>query len=317
MFFKNYQYFLAIVEYGGLTRAAEALYISQPSLSKYLSRLEANLGVELFDHSASPLKLTYAGQRYYDYVKRLQLMEQRLTRELEDIRADESGEIHLGIAQWRGAILLPRLLPRFHKVYPRVDVTITEGRASQVEAALTQGKLDFCLMNLPSHYPNLTKQEILWNEKVLLVGNRAHPEVQRALEELPVGEDGYQRIDIAFLENEDFITLKPGQNMTVASEHLFGMYNLRPRSQWATENMYTAISMVSSTLAFTMMPEAGAQFGTLPENVAYFSIHHSHELFPFAAVYRKDTTPNKWIRTLIDLTQEVHREADEARRNIM
>ena len=86
MFFKNYQYFLAIVEYGGLTRAAEALYISQPSLSKYLSRLEANLGVELFDHSASPLKLTYAGERYYDYVKRLQLMEQRLTREFEDIR---------------------------------------------------------------------------------------------------------------------------------------------------------------------------------------------------------------------------------------
>ena len=153
MFFKNYQYFLAIVEYGGLTRAAEALYISQPSLSKYLSRLEANLGVELFDHSASPLKLTYAGERYYDYVKRLQLMEQRLTREFEDIRADDSGEIRLGIAQWRGAILLPRLLPRFHKVYPRVDVSITEGRASQVETALTQGKLDFCLMNLPSHYP--------------------------------------------------------------------------------------------------------------------------------------------------------------------
>lgn len=317
MFFKNYQYFLAIVEYGGLTRAAEALYISQPSLSKYLSRLEANLGVELFDHSASPLKLTYAGERYYDYVKRLQLMEQRLTREFEDIRADDSGEIRLGVAQWRGAILLPRLLPRFHKVYPRVDVSITEGRASQVETALTQGKLDFCLMNLPSHYPNLTKQEILWNEKVLLVGNRAHPEVQRALQELPVGEDGYRRIDIAFLENEDFITLKPGQNMTVASEHLFGMYNLRPRSQWATENMYTAISMVSSTMAFTMMPEAGAQFGILPENVAYFSIHHGHELFPFAAVYRKDTTPNKWIRTLINLTREVHREADAARKKIM
>lgn len=317
MFFKNYQYFLAIVEYGGLTRAAEALYISQPSLSKYLSRLESNLGIELFDHGASPLKLTYAGQRYYEYIKRLQLMEQRLIREFEDIRADDSGEIRLGIAQWRGAIMLPLLLPRFHQVYPRVDVTITEGRASHVETALTQGKLDICLMNLPSHFPNLTRQEILWNEKVLLVGNRAHPEVQRALRELPVGEDGYRRIDIAFLEKEDFITLKPGQNMTVASEHLFSAYNLRPRSQWATENMYTAINMVSTSMAFTMMPEAGAQFGFLPENVACFSIHHGHELFPFAAVYRRDTTPNRWIRTLIELTSDVRREAEQARRNVM
>lgn len=313
MFFKNYQYFLAIVEYGGLTRAAEALYISQPSLSKYLSRLESSLGIELFDHRSSPLTLTYAGQRYYDYVRRLQLMEQRLTREFEDIRADESGEIRLGIAQWRGAVLLPRLLPRFRKVYPRVDVSVIEGRATHVETSLIQGKLDFCLMNLPSHYPNQTKQEILWNEKVLLVGNRAHPEVQRALRELPVGPDGYRCIDLAFLENEDFITLKPGQNMTVASEHLFGSYNIRPRSQWATENMATALNMVSSTMSFTMMPEAGAQFRYLPDNVEYFSIRHGEELFPFAAVYLKNANPNKWIRTMINLARELHEEYDRAR----
>ena len=56
MVLHNYEYFVAIVDEGSLTKAAEHLYVSQPSLSQYLKRLEANLGVELFDRSASPLR---------------------------------------------------------------------------------------------------------------------------------------------------------------------------------------------------------------------------------------------------------------------
>ena len=73
MVFKNYEYFIAIVESGSLTKAAEKLYVSQPSLSQYVKRLESSLGVELFDRTASPLRLTYTGERYYEYVKQVQI----------------------------------------------------------------------------------------------------------------------------------------------------------------------------------------------------------------------------------------------------
>ena len=63
MMFRNYEFFVAIAEAGSLTRAAEILYVSQPSLSQYLRRLESELGVELFNHRTSPLKLTYTGER--------------------------------------------------------------------------------------------------------------------------------------------------------------------------------------------------------------------------------------------------------------
>lgn len=77
MVFRNYEYFAAIVEAGSLTRAAEQLYISQPSLSQYVKRLEANLGVELFDRSTSPLRLTYTGERYYQYVLQLMKLDEK------------------------------------------------------------------------------------------------------------------------------------------------------------------------------------------------------------------------------------------------
>lgn len=103
MVFRNYEYFAAIVEAGSLTRAAEQLYISQPSLSQYVKRLEANLGVELFDRSTSPLRLTYTGERYYQYVLQLMKLDENVRREFQDIKNQTSGRLRLGVALWRGA----------------------------------------------------------------------------------------------------------------------------------------------------------------------------------------------------------------------
>lgn len=98
MVFRNYEYFAAIVEAGSLTRAAEQLYISQPSLSQYVKRLEANLGVELFDRSTSPLRLTYTGERYYQYVLQLMKLDENVRREFQDIKNQTSGRLRLGVA---------------------------------------------------------------------------------------------------------------------------------------------------------------------------------------------------------------------------
>lgn len=306
MYFKNYQYFLAIVENGGLTKGAQALYLSQPSLSKYLNKLEQQLGTQLFDHSASPLKLTYAGQRYYEYIKRLQSLERQFEAELEDIQEDVAGTVRIGIAPWRGSILLPSLLPAFQVAHPHIQIQITEGRSQQIETSLIQGKLDLCLMNLPSRYPGQTVQKVLWNERLLLVGNREHPVVRQAVQDLAVGEDGYRRIDLRFLENEQFITMKTGQNVAVATDRLFHALELTPKNIWATENMTTAINMVSAGMGFTMMPEAGVRFSMLPGNLEFFAVAHEDPIFPFAAVYRKDYTPGKAVHSLLELAKGIY-----------
>ena len=65
MNYSKLDYFITIAETGNLTKAAEILYVSQPSLSQYLKRLKNSLGAELFDRNSSPLRLTYAGEKYY------------------------------------------------------------------------------------------------------------------------------------------------------------------------------------------------------------------------------------------------------------
>lgn len=306
MFFKSYNNFITIVECGSITRAAEILFLTQLSLSKYLKRLEQNLGVELFDHHASPLKLTYAGKRYYEYIKRIQAMDRQFSEELSGLRNNEVGEIRVGIAQWRGAIMLPTLIPAFHKHHPKWDIVLKGGRAVQVETALVQGEVDICLMNFPSHFPSQTIQETLWSEKCILVGNKQHPLVKKAISSIPIQKDGYRHVDITFLENEHFISLQPGQNMTVATDRLLAQQNIRPRKIWQTENMSTALNMVSNTMSFTIMPEMGAKTQFVPDNVEFFAIEHSEELLLFGVVYRKNFVLNKQIHTLINLTKSIY-----------
>lgn len=73
----NNEYFLTIIEEGSLSKAAQKLYLSQPSLSQYVKRMEKRLGVELFDHNSSPLKLTYSGERYYEFLLEEQKMRKK------------------------------------------------------------------------------------------------------------------------------------------------------------------------------------------------------------------------------------------------
>ena len=90
---RNPEYFIAIVESGSLTKAAKKLYLSQPYLSQYLKQLEQSLGVELFDHSVSPLTPTYAGQLFYRYLLRQIHQEENFRQLITDLKNEDAGRI--------------------------------------------------------------------------------------------------------------------------------------------------------------------------------------------------------------------------------
>ena len=128
----------------------------------------------------------------------------------------------------------------------------------------------------------------------------------KATTQPPLKATGYRSIDLRFLENEHFITMKPGQNVAVATEKLFDSLALTPKSTWATENMTTAISMVSAGMGFTLMPEAGVRISSLPDNLVFFTVEHEQQYFPFAAVYRKDQPLSKPATRLLELAAEIY-----------
>lgn len=303
MVFRNYEYFVAIVEAGSLTKAAEKLFVSQPSLSQYLKRLEANLGVELFDRSTSPLRLTYTGERYYQYVLQLMKLDENVRREFQDIKNQTSGRLRLGVAFWRGACLLPDVFPYFHQQYPNIHIELTEGRSVQLQTALMNDKIDIAVMNLPRtlDYGKLTC-EMICEERILLAAPTNHPYIQDLLQNCPF-LDAHPVASLDLLKHIPLILTKPGQNLTHEVMHALGKSHIEPNILLETGNLTTAINLTAQGIACAFVPEEGAKVCQHPGLVTYFAVDSPDLIWDLAAVYRKDTYLTHLSRLFIEAMQ--------------
>lgn len=300
MVFRNYEYFVEIVNAGSLTKAAEKLYVSQPSLSQYVRRLENSLGVELFDRSSSPLQLTYTGERYYQYVLQVLRLDENVRREFQDINNQTSGRLRLGVALWRGACLLPDIFPEFHRRYPDIHLELTEGRSVQLVAALMNDKIDLAVMNLPRtlDYGKLTC-EIICEERILLAAPTNHPYVQT----LSAGcsQSGkYPETSLELLRHIPLVLTKPGQNLTHEVMHALEKKKIEPNILLETGNLTTAINLTAQGIACTFVPEEGAKVCQHPGRVTYFAVDSPDLVWDLAAVYRKDIYLTKLSQLFIE-----------------
>ena len=309
---KNYDYFLTIVKMGNLTRAADALYITQSSLSKYLSRLEADLNIQLFDRSSSPMVLTYAGHLYLEYVNRLLAMDSRLQAEFDEVRSETRGETTFGITSWRSSIMLPTLLPVLHDRYPHIRVNVSEGRSYTFESAMLNGQVDFCLVPYPAHFNMATTHEDMGREKLYLAGNRSHPAVQKALSG-PRSADGLPRFDPQLLNGEYFISLKPGQVLSRVNRQFLTEHEITLAGMWNTENTVTSLNLVDRTLCFTCVPALCLHQESFPSNIVLMELGDPPLDWGKAIVYPKQTRITRIMRIVIDLVKEFYHNDPQVR----
>ena len=140
---------LTIAQEGSISRAAAKLYMSQPALSVFLTRLEDQLETKLFIRSANGLKPTYAGECYIRTAEKILKLCNDFQTELCSINTLHKGKIQVGATVHLGSYVFPLLLPRYKERYPNIEVLITESRSADLERALSHNELDIALMHTP------------------------------------------------------------------------------------------------------------------------------------------------------------------------
>ena len=140
--FKKFEYVITIAEQGGISQAAEKLMISQPTLSKYLKKLESEIGLELFDRSALPLKLTEAGECYIAAGKRFIDLERQLDKRLSEIKSNKNSCVRVGISPSRAPYMVPAIIESYKEKCPDGKIVISEKTTKELSEALTRGELD-------------------------------------------------------------------------------------------------------------------------------------------------------------------------------
>ena len=115
---RQFKYVNMVAQCGSVTKAARKLFISQPALSSYINKLEEELGVKLFDRSATPLVCTYAGEQYLKRARAILMQLDDMDREFRDIATNCQGRLRLGFPGERLIYMLPLILPPFKERSP-------------------------------------------------------------------------------------------------------------------------------------------------------------------------------------------------------
>lgn len=299
MDFPELHYFLAIARHQNLTKAAQELYISQPTLTKFLQKLERELGGKLFRKTGHRYNLTFLGQRYLEYARKATALHQDWQKELSDMRSSFKGELNIAFPSMRSVCLIPQLLPEFHQLHPGVRINICEHGCGIQDELLTNVKLDFAIFSDWQPHPNLS-YEPLKTEEILLVLHSGHPLASRAV---PKEGCRYPWMDLSLLADNPFILHAPDQNTGRAAQQLFEQYHIQPPVPFLTRNSQTCIQLASMGLGACFAPESYVQYLALFWPMHAFSVGDPPNINRLVIGYRKNSYLSTYAQDFISIAK--------------
>jgi LysR family hydrogen peroxide-inducible transcriptional activator len=184
------QYLIAVAEHQNFTIAAEKSFVTQPTLSMQISKLEEELNVKIFDRGTKPIKLTEVGTKIVEQARKVVIEAERM----QDIVSIEKGFIggpyRLGIISTVMPTLLPMFLSTFVKRYPKVNLIIRELTTDEILTGLREGKLDAAIAATPMETSDLIERPLYYEPFVgyLPEGHRLNDKIELKAEDLNLEE---------------------------------------------------------------------------------------------------------------------------------
>ncbi len=263
-------YVKTIADEKSITRAAQKLYLTQPSLSHCVMNIERQLGTPLFRRTSGGLVLTYAGEKYYrmacEVLRVYAAFESEINEESELLR----GRITLGITNYLACDLLPRMLPDFHRAHPGIELRIVEETTDELEKRLLSGRLDFAIMHTgagdgASEDPGLA-HEVLRRDPFLIV---APPDTPLADKAVPVTGSPYPQLDPALLAGLPFLTVSKGQRIRHVTDRVLAKAGASVQPVFTSRNYETLRRLAAKGMGYTLVPQhyigvlGGEEYATL------------------------------------------------------
>ncbi|MEO3727350.1 transcriptional regulator CynR [Pseudomonas syringae] len=244
MLLRHLRYLLAVADHGGFTRAAEALHVSQPTLSQQIRQLEESLGVDLFDRTSRSVKPTDAGQAYIECARRVLVELEAAKRALHDVKDLSRGSLRLAMTPTFMAYLVGPLVRDYVARYPGIHLQIFELSMDDIEAGLADDSLDIAIAFTPVRNPDIECIPAFVETLGVMVG-REHPLFDSASVLTP---DDIAQLDFALLAPDFFTRL--------SIDEYFRQNGITPKVQIEVNSVSTLLEVIRHAPIATMLPEA-------------------------------------------------------------
>ncbi|MCT4643245.1 MAG: hydrogen peroxide-inducible genes activator [Bacteriovoracaceae bacterium] len=168
------EYVLAVAKYKHFGRAADSCYVTQPTLSMQIQKLEEELQIIIFDRSHSPIKLTVEGEQILDQAKRVVSEHKKIYTIIEQNKDEVSGDFKLAVIPTLSPFIIPLFLQSFVARYPKVNIEIVEHTTDEIITLVKDDLVDAALLVTPLYEKNII-EKVLYFEPFYLFASNGHP----------------------------------------------------------------------------------------------------------------------------------------------
>ncbi len=279
------------------SRAAQKLFIAQPSLSLLVKKLETQLGVPLFDRSCKPIRLTEAGKQYIQAVESIRETEANFRNYLQSLSAMEAGALGIGSNQLLSSLVLPKYITAFNQKHPNISLKLMDANSTTLQNELSLGQLDMVIDNqvLPE---DLFEQTQLATEHLLLAVPSHFPEnellspYRLTYNDILAGkhEEVTANVPLEKLKNVPFILMNRDNDTRKATEKIFQASTFSPKVLFELDRLTTLYSYVELGAAASIVSDTLVRniHTTGPDHIYFYPINSKYARRGIYVSYKKN-----------------------------
>lgn len=286
---RDIQSFINVADYKSFTKAAEQSFLSQPSLSKAVRKLEKELQIELFDRSTRHLRLTDAGRIVYKQGQQALDSLNEIPVLIDELMAVATGKIKIGIPPLIGTLFFPEIAGTFNEQYPNVSLELIELGAKVIEQLVDEGRIDVGLIVLPADETIFHTSPFITDEFVFYV-HRDHPLATR------------HSIALSELKDEKFILFSEGFSLHNYIINACEEVGFTPTVSYESSQWDLIIELVAAKLGITLLPKAIFEKQNNP-NIKMIPLQTPSLLWKLGIITKKDAYHSYALKKFLEMLQ--------------
>ena len=313
-FFSRKDLIYTVYQERSISKAAQKLFVSQPSLSVMIQRIEDEVGVPLFDRTSKPIRLTEAGQEYIKATEEIMHIEKAFDNYLEACQELQTGSLTIGSNQLLSSLVLPGYIGRFLAQYPNIHLNLVDDNSIVLENMAISGQLDLVLDNHPLDR-SIFEQHILRKEHLLLAVprafscNRGLEKYQLSHEDILSGKHLQQKEDFAPLSafaEIPFVAMTKENETRRRSDEIFHEAGIKTHNILEIDRLVTLYSFIQQGSAASIVSDTLVQFlQSHSDDVVFYPLASAHACRDIYISYKRNRFYSKAMEAFVTLMGDI------------
>ena len=290
---RDLKYLVALADHKHFGRAAAASFVSQPTLSTQIRKLEEELGVALVERAPRKVMLTPAGRDVAERARRIVADVEQMREAARRSQDPEAGAVRFGVFPTLGPYLLPHVVPRIRARFPQLELLLVEEKSDVLLSRLHEGRLDAALLALPVHDEQL-QVEFLFEEPFVLAVPEHHPLAQR------------DSLSIKELADQRLLLLADGHCLREQALDVCQLAGASEKAEFQATSLETLRQMVAADVGVTLLPTLAVKPPVArSESIHLLGFHDSNPSRRIAMVWRKSSAMGVFLAELAEVFRQL------------